>query len=304
MPAGPCSRWTMRKSSCSPRVAPRLEAVDVVQRLVDRGVRAPREPARDLGVAGELEQRGRVLADGQAQGQRGTMQRDAGAAVRHPREPTGAGGRAGRRPRGGREALPAGRRLRGLRRLAGRVGGPPARAARTPPGSAATSIAGRRPSRPTASPRAAASRAAARCSTPRPSPSSARCPRAPPSATARARGTPRPRPTSPPSGPSRATTSSSCSRASPTGGWSSATSTSPSIASARTRSSSSRPGAVGIPLDGDHRAAWALMHDDGRIERRRVAYDHAASAARVREVADGAPWGDVIAGRIERAGLA
>ena len=64
------------------------------------------------------------------------------------------------------------------------------------------------------------------------------------------------------------------------------------------------PGAVGIPLDGDHRAAWALMHDDGRIARRRVAYDHAASAARVREVADGAPWGDVVAGRIERAGLA
>jgi len=63
------------------------------------------------------------------------------------------------------------------------------------------------------------------------------------------------------------------------------------------------PGAVGIPLDGDHRAAWALMHDDGRIERRRVAYDYAASAARVREVADGAPWGDVVAGRIERAGL-
>ena len=63
------------------------------------------------------------------------------------------------------------------------------------------------------------------------------------------------------------------------------------------------PGAVGMPLDGDHRAAWALMHDDGSIERRRVAYDHAASAARVREVADGAPWGAVVAGRIERAGL-
>jgi diadenosine tetraphosphatase ApaH/serine/threonine PP2A family protein phosphatase len=63
------------------------------------------------------------------------------------------------------------------------------------------------------------------------------------------------------------------------------------------------PGAVGIPLDGDHRAAWALMHNDGRIERRRVAYDHAASAVRVREVADGAPWGEVIAGRIERARL-
>ena len=63
------------------------------------------------------------------------------------------------------------------------------------------------------------------------------------------------------------------------------------------------PGAVGIPLDGDQRAAWALMHDDGRIERRRVAYDFAASAARVREVAAGDPWGDVVAGRIERARL-
>jgi diadenosine tetraphosphatase ApaH/serine/threonine PP2A family protein phosphatase len=64
------------------------------------------------------------------------------------------------------------------------------------------------------------------------------------------------------------------------------------------------PGSVGMPLDGDHRAAWALMNDDGRIERRRVAYDHAASAARVHEVADGAPWGEIVAGRIERASLA
>ena len=63
------------------------------------------------------------------------------------------------------------------------------------------------------------------------------------------------------------------------------------------------PGSVGMPTDGDHRAAWALMHDDGRIERRRVAYDHAASAARVREVADGAPWGEAIAARIERAAM-
>jgi predicted phosphodiesterase len=63
------------------------------------------------------------------------------------------------------------------------------------------------------------------------------------------------------------------------------------------------PGSVGMPVDGDHRAAWALMHADGRIERRRVAYDHAASAARVREVAEGAPWGEAIAARIERAAL-
>jgi diadenosine tetraphosphatase ApaH/serine/threonine PP2A family protein phosphatase len=63
------------------------------------------------------------------------------------------------------------------------------------------------------------------------------------------------------------------------------------------------PGSVGLPVDGDRRAAYALLHDDGRIERRRVAYDHAASAARVREVADGAPWGEIIAGRIERASM-
>jgi diadenosine tetraphosphatase ApaH/serine/threonine PP2A family protein phosphatase len=63
------------------------------------------------------------------------------------------------------------------------------------------------------------------------------------------------------------------------------------------------PGSVGLPVDGDQRAAYALMDDDGRIERRRVAYDHAASAARVREVAGGAPWGEIIAGRIERASM-
>jgi len=39
------------------------------------------------------------------------------------------------------------------------------------------------------------------------------------------------------------------------------------------------PGSVGMPFDGDHRAAYALLHDDGRIELRRVAYDHEASAA-------------------------
>jgi predicted phosphodiesterase len=63
------------------------------------------------------------------------------------------------------------------------------------------------------------------------------------------------------------------------------------------------PGAVGMPLDGDHRAAWGLMHGDGRIELRRVAYDHEASTARVREVAAGAPWGETIARRLEVAGL-
>jgi diadenosine tetraphosphatase ApaH/serine/threonine PP2A family protein phosphatase len=61
------------------------------------------------------------------------------------------------------------------------------------------------------------------------------------------------------------------------------------------------PGSVGLPLDGDHRAAYGLLHDDGTIERRRVAYDWAPSVARVRTVAAGAPWGDIVAGRLERA---
>ena len=59
------------------------------------------------------------------------------------------------------------------------------------------------------------------------------------------------------------------------------------------------PGSVGMPFDGDPRAAYALLHDDGRIEHRRVEYDHSASAARVREL--GEPWAQVVAARIEHA---
>jgi len=59
------------------------------------------------------------------------------------------------------------------------------------------------------------------------------------------------------------------------------------------------PGSVGLPFDRDRRAAYALLHDDGRVEHRRVAYDHASSAARVRAV--GEDWAQVAATRIERA---
>jgi predicted phosphodiesterase len=59
------------------------------------------------------------------------------------------------------------------------------------------------------------------------------------------------------------------------------------------------PGSVGIPLDGDHRAAYALVAGDGTVEQRRVAYDHAASAAAVRERLGEA--GEVAARRIEQA---
>jgi diadenosine tetraphosphatase ApaH/serine/threonine PP2A family protein phosphatase len=59
------------------------------------------------------------------------------------------------------------------------------------------------------------------------------------------------------------------------------------------------PGSVGMPFDGDPRAAYALLHADGRIEHRRVPYDHAVSAAKVREA--GEHWAGVVAERIERA---
>jgi predicted phosphodiesterase len=60
------------------------------------------------------------------------------------------------------------------------------------------------------------------------------------------------------------------------------------------------PGSVGMPFDGDPRAAYALVHPDGSLEHRRVEYDQAASAARVRE-RFGSDWSDVVGRRIEQA---
>ncbi|MGI8945737.1 MAG: metallophosphoesterase family protein [Thermoleophilaceae bacterium] len=62
------------------------------------------------------------------------------------------------------------------------------------------------------------------------------------------------------------------------------------------------PGSVGMPFDGDHRAAWVVLREDGAAEHRRVPYDHAASAAAVREVLGEA--GELPARRIEQAVLA
>jgi diadenosine tetraphosphatase ApaH/serine/threonine PP2A family protein phosphatase len=59
------------------------------------------------------------------------------------------------------------------------------------------------------------------------------------------------------------------------------------------------PGSVGIPLDGDHRAAFALAHPDGRIELRRVEYDFQPSASAVRDVLG--EFGETAARRIEQA---
>ncbi len=61
------------------------------------------------------------------------------------------------------------------------------------------------------------------------------------------------------------------------------------------------PGSVGMPFDGNPRASWALIDDDGAVQHRRVRYDHAASARRVRALAGEDRWGEVVAQRIERA---
>jgi diadenosine tetraphosphatase ApaH/serine/threonine PP2A family protein phosphatase len=55
------------------------------------------------------------------------------------------------------------------------------------------------------------------------------------------------------------------------------------------------PGSVGIPLDGDHRAAYAVVHDDGAVELRRVEYDWRTVAREVRDKV-----GELPAKRIEQ----
>jgi diadenosine tetraphosphatase ApaH/serine/threonine PP2A family protein phosphatase len=55
------------------------------------------------------------------------------------------------------------------------------------------------------------------------------------------------------------------------------------------------PGSVGMPLDGDRRAAYAIVAGDGAVELRRVEYDWQASARAVRERV-----GDLPASRIEQ----
>jgi predicted phosphodiesterase len=59
------------------------------------------------------------------------------------------------------------------------------------------------------------------------------------------------------------------------------------------------PGSVGMPFDGDPRAAYAFVEPHGAVEHRRVAYDVAAAAAKVRSV--GEEWCETAARRIEAA---
>jgi diadenosine tetraphosphatase ApaH/serine/threonine PP2A family protein phosphatase len=58
------------------------------------------------------------------------------------------------------------------------------------------------------------------------------------------------------------------------------------------------PGSVGMPLDGDPRAAWAVRTDDGELEFRRTEYDVEQAAAGYRAM--GGEFGEFAARRIER----
>lgn len=60
------------------------------------------------------------------------------------------------------------------------------------------------------------------------------------------------------------------------------------------------PGSVGMPFDGDPRAAYALMTNGGEIEHRRVEYDHMRTVQALRDRFDG-PFPAKVAERIERA---
>jgi diadenosine tetraphosphatase ApaH/serine/threonine PP2A family protein phosphatase len=61
------------------------------------------------------------------------------------------------------------------------------------------------------------------------------------------------------------------------------------------------PGSVGLPLDGDRRAAYALIDDDDVVHLRRVAYDVDGSARAVRQRFG--PWAETVARRLEHAEL-
>jgi predicted phosphodiesterase len=60
------------------------------------------------------------------------------------------------------------------------------------------------------------------------------------------------------------------------------------------------PGSVGVPLDGDPRAAYALIDPETReLELRRVEYDTAATIAKLRETYGEREWAPTILRRLE-----
>jgi predicted phosphodiesterase len=60
------------------------------------------------------------------------------------------------------------------------------------------------------------------------------------------------------------------------------------------------PGSVGMPFDGDHRAAYAILGGDGTVDRRRVEYDWERTTAELRERFD-APFAAKVEERVAAA---
>ena len=61
------------------------------------------------------------------------------------------------------------------------------------------------------------------------------------------------------------------------------------------------PGSVGMPFDGDVRAAYALVRDDGSVEHRRVTYDRSRTLAELHERFGSQAWAATVLRRIETA---
>lgn len=61
------------------------------------------------------------------------------------------------------------------------------------------------------------------------------------------------------------------------------------------------PGSVGMPMDGDTRAAYALLREDGSAELRRVGYDLDASVEGLQERFGAAPWAQRSVARLRNA---
>lgn len=56
------------------------------------------------------------------------------------------------------------------------------------------------------------------------------------------------------------------------------------------------PGSVGLPFDGDPRAAYALLRRDGSVDLRRIPYDVERAVAEQEARWDGAAWATAVAG--------
>ena len=61
------------------------------------------------------------------------------------------------------------------------------------------------------------------------------------------------------------------------------------------------PGSVGMPMDGDTRAAYALVNEDGSVELRRVGYDLDTSIEGLRDRFGDAPWAHRSVARLRNA---